>query len=423
MGSVPLICRVRKEKLECASDLAEQISREMRKAAAGFEPANNGFAIRPLEPLGYAADNVGFVPTLLFLLSVWLGRVKERCDFATASDMRISPGRRVRIILLEPAFHPVHRIMPMAEAFYALNSSTSAGHHLPVTRAVVDGDTTKFCQTTHDGYEIESVVIPMGARENTWRTLCVSTQVGCARACTFCQTGRMGLLRNLTVEEIVGQAVAARRELGFDVRNVVFMGMGEPMDNLDNVIRAIELFHGDRANPIARRRITVSTVGKCAGIRRLAELKWRRLGLAVSLNAPNDEIRSQIMPINRTEPMAMLREAIRDYPVRAGGHVLIEYVVLRGINDRIEHALELADYLRGLPTCVNLIPWNPIEGIAFETPDEEVVDAFQQTLMDQGQLAFRRNTKGRTAMGACGQLGNLALQRKRKAEVTIGLQS
>ncbi|HWL95520.1 MAG TPA: 23S rRNA (adenine(2503)-C(2))-methyltransferase RlmN [Phycisphaerae bacterium] len=278
---------------------------------------------------------------------------------------------------------------------------------LPVSRVHTDEGTIKFALRTDDGHEIESVIIPMGARENTWQSLCVSSQVGCARACTFCQTGRMGLLRNLTVEEITAQAAAAREHFGADVRNIVFMGMGEPMDNLDNVIRAIELFHGDRAHPVARRRITVSTVGKCTGIRRLAALGWRRLGLAVSLNAPNDEIRSSIMPINRTEPMAMLREAIAAYPVRAGGHVLIEYVLLREINDAPEHAMQLADYLRGLSTCVNLIPWNPIEQSEYRTPDDSVIDGFQQILMDAGQLAFRRNTKGRTAMGACGQLGRI----------------
>lgn len=283
---------------------------------------------------------------------------------------------------------------------------------LPVSRSSVDGETVKFCLRTFDGYEIESVIIPMGAGGNTWRTLCVSTQVGCARGCTFCQTARMGLIRNLTVPEILAQANAAKREFGADVRNVVFMGMGEPMDNLDSVIPAIEIFHRNKSYLIARRRMTVSTVGKCAGIRRLGSLGWRRLGLAVSLNASNDEVRSQIMPINRAEPMAMLRDAIASYPVRAGGHVLIEYVLIKGLNDQPAHVDELAAYLKGLPTCVNLIPWNPIEGIAFETPAPETVDSFQQALIDRGQLTFRRNTKGRAAMGACGQLGNPEFRRR-----------
>lgn len=284
--------------------------------------------------------------------------------------------------------------------------------YLPVTRSLVDDDAIKFSQTTRDGYEIESVIIPMGARDKTWRTLCVSSQIGCARGCAFCQTARMGLLRNLTPDEILGQIAAARRHFRANIRNVVFMGMGEPMDNFDNVIAAIRALHDDHREQIPRRRITVSTVGKCDGIRRLAALRWRRLNLAVSLNAPNDEIRSKIMPINRTEPMAMLRDAIREYPVRAGGHVLIEYVLLKGINDAPAHAEELAAYLRGLHACVNLIPWNPCDGLAFESTSEADVIRFQEILMNRGQLTFRRNTKGRLAMAACGQLGNPALRRR-----------
>jgi 23S rRNA (adenine2503-C2)-methyltransferase len=285
----------------------------------------------------------------------------------------------------------------------------------PVSRTLVDGDVIKFCQQTPDGLEIESVIIPMGAevagRDRRWRTLCVSSQIGCARGCTFCQTGRMGLLRNLTAEEIVGQVYCARWHFGAEIRNVVFMGMGEPLDNLDNVLAAIRTLHEDRLHPIPRRRITVSTVGRCEGIRRLAGLRWRRLNLAVSLNAPNDDIRSRIMPINRTEPMAALREAIAAYPVRAGGHVLIEYVLIRGLNDQAEHAMELSAYLAGLRTCVNLIPCNPCEGLPYDPPDESTVDEFQTILMRHGQMAFRRNTKGREAMAACGQLGNLAWRR------------
>ena len=288
-----------------------------------------------------------------------------------------------------------------------------AAPHLPVSRVQPDGDVVKFCQRTPDGYEVESVIIPMGARENTWRTLCVSSQIGCVRGCTFCQTAQMGLIRNLTVDEILGQVRAARMHFGAEVRNVVFMGMGEPMDNFDAVLAAIIAMHEDRQHQIPRRRITVSTVGRCEGIRRLATYGWRRLNLAVSLNAPNDEIRSQIMPINRAEPMAMLREAIAAYPVRAGGHVLIEYVMIRGLNDRPEHAMELVNYLRGLPTVVNLIPYNPREASPFEPPTEDALIDFQTRVMNTGQLIFRRNTKGQAAMAACGQLGNLAQRRIR----------
>lgn len=303
-----------------------------------------------------------------------------------------------------PTPDPVSATRAAAEAVLA-----GMAPALPITRTQADGEVVKFCQGTPDGYEIESVVVPMGAEvsgsDRTWRTLCVSSQIGCAHACRFCQTARMGLLRDLSAAEIVGQVRAAREGLGADVRNVVFMGMGEPLDNLDQVLAAIEALHGDRARQIPRRRITVSTVGRCAGIRRLAALRWRRLNLAVSLNAPNDEIRGRIMPVNRLEPMAALREAIAAYPVRAGGHVLIEYVLMKGLNDAPNHAGELVEYLRGLRTCVNLIPFNPFPGTNWQAAEESTVDQFQAILMAAGQMAFRRNTKGRQAMAACGQLG------------------
>ena len=281
---------------------------------------------------------------------------------------------------------------------------------LPITRTSQDGNVTKFCQQTADGHEIEAVIVPMGAevegRDKTWRTLCVSSQIGCSWACGFCHTGAMGFIRDLSVAEIVGQVHAARKVLGANVRNVVFMGMGEPLDNFDNVVAAIRAMHDDREHQIPRRRTTVSTVGRCEGIRRLGDLRWRRLHLAVSLNAPNDAIRSRIMPINQIEPMAALREAIAGYPVRAGGHVLIEYVLIKEINDQPEHAQELVTYLAGLRTCVNLIPLNPCGAVPYEAPDDETVNRFHQLVMDAGQLVFCRNTKGRKAMAACGQLGN-----------------
>ena len=286
-----------------------------------------------------------------------------------------------------------------------------------VTQVLVEGDATKLCLATHDGHQVESVIIPMGGRidgrDKTWRTLCVSCQVGCSRGCTFCQTARMGLVRNLTVGEILGQVRIARTQLGADIRNVVFMGMGEPMDNLDNVIAAIRAMHDDREHQIPRRRVAVSTVGRCDGIRRLAALRWRRLGLAVSLNAPNDAIRSRIMPINRTDPMPRLREAIAEYPVRGGGHVLIEYVMLRDLNDQPGHARELVEYLRGLRTCVNMIPYNPIDGAAFEPSTDAATERFRAILMESGQLVFRRDTKGRSQMAACGQLGRPGASRRR----------
>jgi len=291
------------------------------------------------------------------------------------------------------------------------------GHH-PVVRHVRDGELIKFVQRRPDGLETESVIIPMQRGELRWTSLCVSSQVGCAMGCTFCETAQLGLLADLSPAEIVGQVVAARREFGVDVRNVVFMGMGEPMDNLDAVIQAIRVLTDPLGLSMGMSRITISTVGRIAGIRRLAGLGWRRLNLAVSLNAPNDAIRSQIMPINRAEPMAELRDALLDYPLRSCQFFMIEYVLIPGVNDAPEHAEQLVEYLRPVKCCVNVIPYNPRRGSPFAVPTEGEVDRFLGRLKALGQFCKRRITKGRDHMAACGQLGNRAFSRRPHASAS-----
>jgi len=281
----------------------------------------------------------------------------------------------------------------------------------PVVRTLVEGELRKFVQRTADGLEIESVVVPMQRRGGPWKTLCVSSQIGCARACRFCETAQLGLLRNLTVAEIVGQVVAAQRHFG-KIRNVVFMGMGEPLDNFDAVVRALRVLRDPAGLSFAAERLTISTVGRIAGIRRLARLGWRRLNLAISLNAPNDEIRSQIMPHNRCEPMAELRAALLDYPLRRCQYFMIEYVLIPGVNDAREHALELVEFLRPLKAVVNVIPYNPRTASPWPAPDEASVARFLSWLEAAGQICKRRLTKGRSQMAACGQLGNRALRRR-----------
>jgi 23S rRNA (adenine2503-C2)-methyltransferase len=282
---------------------------------------------------------------------------------------------------------------------------------LPVVRRIQDGDVCKFVQRTHDHLEIESVVVPMRRRGQAWKTLCVSSQIGCARGCTFCETAQLGLLRNLTITEIVGQVVAARR-LGEAVRNVVFMGMGEPFDNFDAVTAACRVFADPNGLSMAWDRITLSTVGRTEGIRRLADLGWRRINLAVSLNAPNDQIRSRIMPINRLEPMANLREVLLAYPLRKCQFFMIEYVLIPGLNDSQAHAAELVEYLRPLKSVVNVVPYNPRRESPWPAPEEEQVVAFLAWLNNAGQMCKRRLTKGRDLMAACGQLGNRELARR-----------
>lgn len=296
----------------------------------------------------------------------------------------------------------------------------------PVVRRIVDGDLIKFVQSTPQGFETESVIIPMhGApREKRvttrqWKSLCVSSQVGCALGCTFCETAQIGFRQNLSAAQIVGQFLAARRDFAPDVKNVVFMGMGEPMDNLDAVLQAVHVLTDPGGLGLGRDRITISTVGRCAGIRRLAAQGWKRINLAVSLNAPNDAIRSQIMPINRAEPMAALREAMRAFPARRAQPIMIEYVLIPGVNDARAHAAELVEFLRPIRCCVNVIPYNPRRESPWPAPSEDSIAAFLGWLLAAGQFAKRRITKGRDHMAACGQLGNRSFARRAERPATL----
>jgi 23S rRNA (adenine2503-C2)-methyltransferase len=290
--------------------------------------------------------------------------------------------------------------------------------------------------------ETESVLIPMiGKKRVLTHTLCVSSQVGCAMGCVFCQTAQMGLIRSLTPSEILMQWFVARHVIaGYQtdrpgcnsIRNVVFMGMGEPMDNLENVIAAIAVL-SDRNGPgLPMSKITLSTVGRVDGIARLGQQirtpGWHRLNLAISLNAPNDQVRSIIMPINKAMPLAQLREAIEAWPIYGAAKICFEYVLIPGVNDARDHARELGDFVLGrgaysgrgaLPGLVNLIPYNPRENSPWPAPDETLVDAFMLWLSEEGVYAKRRRTKGRDTMAACGQLGNVSLRRTREPAAAL----
>ncbi len=280
--------------------------------------------------------------------------------------------------------------------------------------------------------DAESVVIPMiGSSGRHTHTLCVSSQIGCAMGCTFCETAQMGLVRSLTAGEIVAQWFNATHTLGRRVKNIVFMGMGEPLDNLDHVLQAIAVLMDHNGASVPASNITVSTVGRVDGIRRLAEkIKdhgWHRLGLALSLNAPNDLVRSSIMPINRRWNMHDLQAALLEWPRFAGNKLCIEYVLIPGVNDAPEHAREIAEFLApftihngGKPRAMlNLIPYNPRRHSPWPAPEEHAVEAFLQRLVDLGVFAKRRRTKGRAMMGACGQLGSEQIRKRRLVTPTI----
>lgn len=283
----------------------------------------------------------------------------------------------------------------------ALAARLAADTHWPECRIVArqEDEVVKFATALADGALIETVVIP--ARGRT--TLCVSSQVGCRMGCRFCATGAMGFRRDLSVEEIVWQVHAARFVLGFPVDNIVFMGMGEPLDNFENVIQAVRVIGDQRGFAIAPSHITLSTAGHAEGIRRLAEVNLPRLRLAVSLNAVRENLRSELMPINQKYPLAVLKEALEAYAVRQDAIVFVEYVLLAGINDTRTDADALAHYLNGLPVRVNVIAYNG--GGAYRAPTPEAVRTFCAWLAEDKVFVRARPSRGRNILAACGQLG------------------
>jgi 23S rRNA (adenine2503-C2)-methyltransferase len=268
----------------------------------------------------------------------------------------------------------------------------------------------------------ESVVIPMRNRRGVTHSLCVSSQVGCAMGCGFCETAQMGLVRSLTIGEIVRQWHAATFHLQARVKNVVFMGMGEPLDNLEGVLGAIEVLTDHHGPAIPMSNVTVSTVGHERGLvalrERVTRHGWRRLNLAVSINAPNDEIRSALMPVNRSLPLERLVGMLRAWPSAPNRAICAEYVLIPGVNDEPGHADELAALLRGLRCCVNVIPYNPRRDSPWPAPSEASVERFLARLMERGQFCKRRKTKGRASMAACGQLGAARIRGRRLVELT-----
>lgn len=289
-------------------------------------------------------------------------------------------------------------------------SEAEGGLHvtLPeVSQRVDGGGVTKLVYRAPDGQRYESVVVPMQHSQRRWKSVCVSSQVGCRYGCRFCQTATLGLRRDLSAGEIVGQVLQARRLFGTEVRTVVFMGMGEPFDNLENVLQAVKVLHDPSGMSWKMARISISTVGRVEGLRRIAELGWRRLNLAVSINAPNDELRRQLMPIIASQQSLLeLRQALVDYPLRRNQHFMIEYVLIPGVNDAAEHAQELAELLGPVRCLVNVISHNPRPGSRWTAPSAEGIRAFLSALKAAGQPCRQRVTRGRDELAACGQLGS-----------------
>jgi 23S rRNA (adenine2503-C2)-methyltransferase len=280
-------------------------------------------------------------------------------------------------------------------------------------RRSADGS-RKWLFELYDGNRIETVYIP----EKDRATLCISSQVGCALNCTFCSTARQGFNRNLGPDEIIGQLWVASRLLARDgfrpVSNVVLMGMGEPLLNFENVMTAVSLMQDDFAFALSKRRVTLSTAGVVPGLRRLSGAT--DISLALSLHAPDDELRNTLVPLNRKYPIAEVLEACREYVADGRRRVTVEYVMLEGVNDSDAQARALARLLRNLPSKINLIPFNPFPAAHYRRSSPERIDRFRDILHRSGIVTITRKTRGGDINAACGQLAGDFKDRTRRRE-------
>jgi len=289
----------------------------------------------------------------------------------------------------------------LSKEFRAEMAKTARIGSLEIVRTETSGDTTKkILFRLEDGLLVESVLIP-GAGH--W-TLCVSTQAGCRMGCAFCFTARSGFSRNLQPSEIVDQIVQAkfRTEEGAGINNLVLMGMGEPLDNYDNVLKAIAIITSDYGLSLSTRKITLSTCGLAPGIERLG--RDSAVNLAVSLNAPDDRRRSELMPINKKYPIEALIRACKSYPMPRRRRITFEYILIAGVNDSPADARLLVKTFGGLRCKFNLIAFNEFPGSPFKAPDPKAIEAFQKVLVEHRFTAVLRQSRGRDILAACGQL-------------------
>lgn len=265
-----------------------------------------------------------------------------------------------------------------------------------------DQETMKFLWKLADGALVESVLIYSGDR----RTVCVSSQIGCPARCAFCASGKQGLMRNLNAGEIVAQVYQIDRWLnkrGERVSHVVFMGMGEPFENYDAVLKSVRLLSDSKRLNLSQRRLTISTVGVVSGIKRLSEENLK-VNLVLSLHAPNQRIRQKIIPYARKYSLDEILSSMLEFARKTGRDITYEYTLIAGINDKAEHAEELVSLLRGQQCTVNLIPYNPVEGLKLRRPEKDAIVTFREVLEGAGIVTTWRYTKGKDIAAACGQL-------------------
>ena len=281
----------------------------------------------------------------------------------------------------------------------------------PERSELSEDGTRKFLFRLEDGLPVESVLIP--EEEAGRKTVCVSSQVGCSLGCAFCATGTMGPGRNLTVGEIVGQLIYLRDQFGDDAfTNIVLMGMGEPLLNLDNVVEAVKIISAGDGLAVSAKKVTISTAGIVPGIRQLADMKLKAR-LAVSLNAAIEHKRIQIMPVAKKYPLGELAEALKYYTATTKFRVTFEYILFDGFNDRFEDVIAISRFIQGIPCKINLLAYNPVEGLNFQRPSDETVEWFAQQLYPRAPAVTVRKSRGRDIDAACGQLAARRMKKEK----------
>lgn len=330
-------------------------------------------------------------------------RLNEMIDFVGSLGEPAFRGRQIFSWLYRPGINAFAQMSDISQAFRARLSDVAeiSQASLQAREESHDGS-IKYAFVLADGQVIESVLIPDQGRH----TLCVSSQVGCAMGCRFCLTGTMGFKRNLTAAEMVNQIHFVMEELARQgkgrLNNLVFMGMGEPLANFDNLLVALDILLDPRGLNFSDRKVTVST---CGLVPKMAELGARtKVNLAISLHASDEQTRSQLMPVNTTYPLSSLLEACRLYPLPKRRRIMIEYVMIRGCNDSPAAARKLVKILHGIPCKINLLPFNECPALPFQCPSRATIEAFQAILLQADLTVMIRESRGADISAACGQL-------------------
>ena len=349
-------------------------------------------------------------PTKTPLIGLRYEQLVELCHLAGAKPVHAENIAASVFRRYNPDINAIDKLPNVLRDYLAEHVSTF--EPVCTARQQAEDGTRKLLLKMPDGKEVETVLIQGPGR----LTQCISTQVGCAVGCTFCLTATAGLTRNLSAAEMVAQVMAGQNISERRVRNLVLMGMGEPLHNYDEVAQFVRIATDPKGMAFSPNRVTLSTSGLVPMIYRMIEDRLP-CNLAVSLNATTDEVRDRIIPINRKYPIAELMQAVRDYiDARGNKRVLIEYVMLAGVNDTVEDAHRLCALLDGFNCTVNLLPFNPYPGAEFECPSDASVTAFRSILVDSAIIAVVRESRGREISAACGQLKTEVKQRRQRKQ-------